>query len=278
MFKACWPSAMYRLYCLSLFQPSRGYDCGFLWLLSASRGFCCQTTAYSVSSHHFWLGSQCYGHFRWQYLISLMLGRTHLGTTKIPARDPSLIVVVEEKMDIRNRPLYRCMSFTFRRRVLCSLICDCVPEPILWRSASAVRTNSALPLWSFTGYCRYLTSGVEYFPSGEIFDLITIPSKIWSSDLPLRKRMVLVHSRFPSFLDFDSPSASVEIRSESFLHTLTDFGSMWLLLLDVGITYPFTWLWWTYGIGKISGSPAPKVEGWAGHVVIWSMQGSVQER
>ena len=207
-----------------------------------------------------------------------MVGRTHLGTTKITARDPSLIVVVEEKMDICNRPLYHCMSFTFRRRVLCSLICDCVPEPIRWRSASAVRTNSALPLWLFTRYYRYLTGGVECFRSGEIFNLIRIPSKIWSWDLPLRKRMASVHSKSPSFLDFDSSSASVEIRSESFLPTLTDFDSMWLLLLDVGITYPFTWLWWTYGIGKISGSPAPKVEGWAGHVVIWSMQGSVQER
>ena len=165
-----------------------------------------------------------------------MLGRSHLGTTKIPARDPTLIAVVEEKMDICNRPLYRCMSFTFRRGVLCSLICDGVPEPILWRSASAVRTNSALPLWLFTGYYRYLTSGVEYIRSGEIFNLIIISSKIWSSDLPLRKRMALVHSKSPSFLDFDPSSASVEIRSESFLHTLTDFDSMWLLLLDVGIT------------------------------------------
>ncbi|EDR16199.1 uncharacterized protein LACBIDRAFT_302047 [Laccaria bicolor S238N-H82] len=87
-------------------------------------------------------------------------------------------MVVEEKMDIRNRPLYHCTSFTFRRRVLCSLICGCVPEPILRRSTSTVRTNSALPLRLFTGYHRYLTSGVEYFRSGEFFNLITIPSKI----------------------------------------------------------------------------------------------------
>ena len=258
---------MYRLYCLSLFQPSRGYDCGFLWSLSVFRGFCCETRAYSLGSHHFWLGSQYYGHLHWQYHISLMLGRTHLGTTKIPARDPSdsLIAVVEEKMDIRNRPLYRCMSFTFRSRVLCILFCDCAPEPIRWRSTSAVRTNSALPLRLFTGYYRYLTSGMEYIRSGEIFNLIITSWKIWSSDLPLRKRMALVHSKSPSFLDFVSSSASVEIRSESFPPHIDWLWPDVIIALDVDITYASTWLRWSYGIGKISGSPAPKVEGWAGH-------------
>ena len=78
-----------------------------------------------------------------------MLGRTHLGTTKIPARDLSLIVVVEEKMDIRNRPLYHCMSFTFRRRVLCSLT---------MKFAIACQNRylgEALPLCAQILHCRY---------------------------------------------------------------------------------------------------------------------------